>query len=159
MRFKELRKLAQLKKIAPVVVKVTGLSHYKRNFRREGYYSGLVVNKWKDKKKPNGKKILKGSGRLQRSITGRVRTSGVIFRSGLPYASVHNQGYKGKQNVRAYTRRTRRKSSSGRKGRKSEGEVKAHTRNQNIPKRTFMNMNKKLKKEIISNLKRELKKL
>ena len=161
LKIKSLRKLVQLsKEIAPSIA-AAGTRHFKRNFRLEGYYSGLVFKPWKDRAKPEpGRKILKQSGALQRSIrvTSQKRYS-VTFMSRLPYSSVHNKGYSGTQSVKSYTRKIKRKTKTGRKGKPKEQEVDAHTRKQNIPKRTFMNANKKLEKEILAKIKKELKKL
>jgi len=158
LKIKSLRKLVPFKREAMIQLRNTSVNHFKRNFRKEGYYKGMVFIPWKKKKKQNGKKTLISTGALRRSIlVPKVSKRSVTFTSNLPYSSVHNDGYKGTQKVRGYTRNVKTKTKSGRKGRPRTETVEPFTRNQNIPKRTYMNVNKKLEKELISKLRKSLK--
>lgn len=159
LKIKSLRKIVELSRTVTPIVAAVGMRHFKRNFRREGFYRGSLFIPWKGRKKPQpGRKILKQSGALQRSVRveGKRRFS-VTFGSRLPYSTVHNKGYKGVQSVKAHWRKKKTKAKSGRKGKPKKIDVEAHTRRQNIPKRTFMNANKVLQKEIVKSIKKSLK--
>jgi phage gpG-like protein len=159
IKIKSLEKLPLVRREAVILFKAVGVSHFKRNFRKQGFYKGRLFIPWKRKKKDDGKRILNNSGALQRSIKAiGSDLNSVTFGSPLDYANVHNKGFKGVQKVGAFTRNYKRKAKSGRKGKPITQEVKAHTRIQNIPKRTFINANKKLEKELANKLKRALKK-
>jgi phage gpG-like protein len=83
--------------------------------------------------KLSGQALKVQSGRLRRSINYRVATSdtGVDAKVGtnVEYARVHEFGFKGAVNVREHIRKA--------KG-KTQAMVRAHTRNVNMPERSFL---------------------
>ncbi len=120
----------------------------------------------------NGRDLLIKTGRLKRSI--RIKKadwSSVIIASDVPYAGVHNEGFKGTQQVgehsRIATRRVATKynkngtpSKTGRKRIKGAShQVKAFTRHQNIPRRRFMGNSPYLNQRIDRVFLRELMKI
>ena len=149
-----------IKRVAFPKLGAVMVTHFKRNFRLQGYYSNFGVRKWKAHKKPYKQKgILIKSGALRRSIKVlKSNRKSITVGSLLPYASVHNKGFKGVQKVGSFTRNYKKKAKSGRKGRPITQEVGAHTRNQNIPARPFMKSNPKLTKELAQNIKRSIRK-
>jgi phage gpG-like protein len=70
------------------------------------------------------------TGRLRRSVQGRIEGNGVVFSSDTPYASIHNEGFNGTQQVRSYVARSRK---SGR-----SYTVPAHSRHMVMPQRQFV---------------------
>lgn len=99
---------------------------FDRNFERKAFFT----KKWKRRVYPNPKgSLLLVTGTLRRSIRSEVQGSGVRFTSSVPYASIHNEGGKGTQQVRRHTRISR-------KGKQYT--VKAHIRKFNMPQRQFI---------------------
>ena len=79
--------------------------------------------------------VLVDSGRLKRSIRIiSVSSDSVTIGTDVPYAQVHNDGYNGKQYVKAHSRKGRT--------------VKAHRRNMKMPKRQFLGNSAALTREI-----------
>lgn len=109
-------------------VKLTSM--FDNNFREQGFFGKKWVATKVSKVNKAGKKgsILIVTGALRRSIRSHIRSNSVVFTSHLPYASVHNEGGKGKATVRAHTRT--------RKGRTHN--VRSHERTMNIPQREFI---------------------
>ncbi|MBE9468989.1 MAG: phage virion morphogenesis protein [Bacteroidetes bacterium] len=106
----------------------------------------------KESRKRSGRAILTDTARLRRSIrVVHVDSNSVIIGTDVPYAEVHNNGFRGrvKQNVRSHTRRG--------------NAVKAHTRTikQNIPQRKFIGqssvLNKKLERMMTAEIIRAIK--
>ena len=79
--------------------------------------------------------VLVDSGRLKRSIR-IIKTTldTVTIGTDVPYAQVHNDGFDGKQYVKAHTRKGRT--------------VKAHRRKMKMPKRQFLGSSAALTREI-----------
>lgn len=119
------------------------------NFRAQGF-QGTSFSKWKPNKR-NGTILVK-SGRLRAATTYTVQTGQVTIRNSVPYAKIHNEGFSGTVSVKAYTRNTYGKmkietnqvTKTGKARKKTvtmktgERQVKAHTRNVNLPKRQFI---------------------
>ena len=120
------------------------------NFRASGY-QGATFEPWK----PNKTKtpILKGkTGNLRRGFHQTYSPVEVRTFTNVPYAGVHNNGFSGTVNVKAYTynKYTEAKLGTGRFNKNGtertktvhvktgEQKVGAHTRNMNMPKRQFM---------------------
>lgn len=123
-------------------------------------------------KRNKGRALLVDTGRLKRSIRiKQANWSAVVIASDVPYASVHNEGYRGTQTVGAHGRTgtrvvaTRYKkdgtaSKSGRRRvRTSLHQVSVHTRHQNIPRRRFMGNSPFLDARIQRTFLRELSKI
>jgi phage gpG-like protein len=121
---------------APVELGLNAVDFFVGSFKNQGWQGATFqrwparkVNNW-NKRNNTGRSILIQSGRLRRSI--RVTSSSttqVTIGTDVPYARVHNEGYKGpvKQQVKSFTRKNR-------------SNVKSFSRtiNQNIPQRKFM---------------------
>ena len=123
------------------------VTHFKENFRRQGFLAATVESwakrndsSWgKKSKKKTERAILVKSGILKRSI--RVVQEGTDFvkiGSDVPYAQVHNEGFSGSvsQSVKPFTR----------KGKPVKGY--SRTINQKIPKRQFMGYSQSLENDM-----------
>jgi phage gpG-like protein len=110
-----------------------------------------ATTKWGKTPRNKGRALLVDTGRLRRSIMiKRVTQTTVTIGTNVPYASVHNFGYRGQvaQNVGAHTRQLKRKAkatniATGRTktiNYKQDSTVSAHTRiiKQAIQRRQFM---------------------
>jgi phage gpG-like protein len=163
----------------PRKVGVEAVAFYRQSFRQQGY-TDFYFSKWKARKDKGrgskGRAILSKSGDLRRSI--RIVRSGrgyVVVGTDLPYAAVHNLGFRGQVSVPGYTRhsydkvkvgtgrysiKTRKENTRSEKRLRagSETPVKAHTKNMNIPKRQFMGSSIHLNKKIQTIVAYELKK-
>ena len=123
-----------------------------QNFTRQGW-PGQTFQLWKQRK-PNalrnkGRAILVDTGRLKRSIR-QISTAPLqaTFGTDVPYASAHNNGFKGLVNVRAHRRATigTIKVSTGKSDQPFQkkktitgyGQVKAYQRQMNLPRRRFI---------------------
>jgi phage gpG-like protein len=119
------------------------------NFRAQGF-QGSTFQTWP--KKMGKGRILLRTGNLRRSIHAEVAPGTARIYTNAPYAGVHNRGFKGAVNVKAHTRNrytatqvgTGRFTKGGVERTKTvhtlsgSGQVKAHQRQMNIPKRQFM---------------------
>jgi phage gpG-like protein len=123
------------------------------NFRAQGW-QGRSFEKWKDtvRKKTKQGTILINKGNLRRSFLGDTSPGQVRIYTTSPYARVHNRGFNGTVQVRAFTRvkfaesriGTGRFTKNGTERTKKVHvvagmtQVQAHQRQMNIPKRQFM---------------------
>lgn len=86
--------------------------------------------------KRQGGAVLVDSGRLKRSIRVVSATKErIVIGTDVPYAEIHNEGFEGRQNVRAYQRRSR----TGK-----VHTVRAHTRRMSMPERRFLGESQEL---------------
>ena len=127
-----------------------------QNFANQGF-NGNHFQSWPTRKtvtkKNKGRAILVQSGRLKRSIRiTRYITDGVAVGSDTPYAKVHNEGFRGTVQVKAFQRNKyeSKKVETGKLTKKGNMRmktvqsiagtipVKAHTMRMNIPKREFL---------------------
>lgn len=138
----------------PVLAASEAQNFFLDSFRRQAWI-GDTTEVW-PQRKPNAKRnkgraLLVDTGRLKRSIRiKRADWNNVIIASDVPYAGVHNEGFRGIESVHEYSRKASRRvatrynkngkaSKSGRvKIKGASHQVKAHSRNQNIPRRRFM---------------------
>ena len=102
---------------------------------------------WGKKRERPGRAILVKSGRLMRSIrVVSVSANQVVIGSDVPYARIHNEGFRGKaeQNVREHYRRAKRRN------KKKTVKVSAHKRqiNINMPERRFMGASATLEQKL-----------
>lgn len=149
------KRLSAIKESFPRAMAVVAQNFFVDSFRRQGWYEARSLKRWKARKKPDKsykrRAILIKSGRLRRSIRIREATFGnITIAAEAPYAAAHNNGINGPQLVRAHTRHTRvtiTEKSTTKTGkvrnttRKVEGrayQVRAHTRNMQLPQRQFM---------------------
>lgn len=105
-------------------------------------------NKWGQSPPRNSRAILMDTGRLRRSI--RIISTNfteVVVGSDVPYARVHNEGFKGEvtQNVKSFTRKVNTVATIGRSSKTTKVQtgtqtVRAFTRKikQDIPARPFL---------------------
>lgn len=156
MPFKQLlENYSRLKRSLPVLASNIAVNEFKENFRRQGYRgdSGTTVP-WKARKNTDaGRGILTQSGRLRKSLRKAPRGMNARVVTNVPYAEIHNEGFKGTQRVKAHYRQptkgvkvaTGKKSKSGKPRTKTMQvksgkpyKVKAFTRRMNMPARPFM---------------------
>lgn len=155
--FKNLRgRMKTAMRTLPKVLGNEAVNWSKESFNRQGFLDE-TTQLWPGRKKNKGrnanKAILVQSGRLRRSI--RIISStetSVIIGTDVPYAKVHNYGFRGIVHVSPHKRqniiRTSVKGSYDGIGNKrkrskleilgSRGNVKGYSYKQNIPKRQFM---------------------
>lgn len=77
------------------------------------------------------------SGALKRSFNGESTPQQVRIYTNVPYARVHNEGYKGTESVKAHTRGVYTKKGRGKKVKSGVQQVRAFTRQMNIRQRQF----------------------
>lgn len=137
----------------PVRFGAAAVEHTKENFRAGGFEDD-GLEKWPARKndKDPGRGVLIGKGTAHLSRDTRVlEIDGLTVKVGttLPYAGVHNDGFKGevRQQVSAHTRKGRA--------------VSAFSRliNQNIPQRKFLGKSKSLYLKLREILIQELNKI
>lgn len=120
------------------------------NFRAQGW-QGSSFQSWAPIKRKGT--ILVKNGRLRRGMNYSSAGAGAVrFYNNMPYAEVHNRGFKGTVSVKAHTRskyfkskvmavneftRTGRHKSKTITNKIGESQVKAHTRKVNIIQRQF----------------------
>lgn len=105
--------------------------------------------------------VLVDSGRLKRSICiVAVTPTSVTIGTDVPYAQIHNDGFEGDVNVKAYTQQVkghkRKQKVKSKKGKKTKivnvrphsRHVKAHTRSVNMPRRRFLGESAELERQI-----------
>jgi len=154
-----LLKLQKVSSELPSILANESLNFFDNSFKRQGW-EDKGFTKWKkrqSKKNNKGRSILIKSGALRRSIKVKEQNwHRIVITSNLPYSAIHNEGFKGKENVKEHTRRTFGKVKvseiSTRKTRKIKaviktGIVSAHIRNMDMPKRQFMGNSQKLREK------------
>ncbi|TAN18815.1 MAG: hypothetical protein EPN37_04445 [Chitinophagaceae bacterium] len=128
--FFNLEKINQtIKKDIPAIMAETSIEYFKHSFQSKGWDG----NAWPETKKPVKKgSLMVRSGKLVNSITAKeVTPTHVIISAGndrIPYAKVHNEGFRGTVNIPEYIRKIKGK----------EQVVRTHTMNMNMPKRQYM---------------------
>lgn len=117
------------------------------NFRASGF-QGATYKKWQ---KSKGTTLVK-TGALRSATYYTTQQSQVTIKNNMPYAKVHNQGFKGTINIKAHSRNTHNKTKVGtgkfnKNGsertktvthKTGQNKVKAHTRKVDIPQRQFI---------------------
>ena len=152
----------------PRMVGMEAVNFSKERFVQQNWYDTAPIP-WPLRRhlRRGGKKrqqgaVLVDSGRLKRSIR-IVSVSGttVIIGTDVPYAQMHNDGFKGKENVKAYRQRVKAhkrkiKVKTKKGGTKTKAvQVKAHTRNiaahqreVDMPRRRFLGESVELNRRI-----------
>lgn len=134
----------------PAVAGNIALRFVNGNFRAQGF-QGTSFERWKKSKGT----ILVKSGDLRGATYYTTQPGQTTLKNPMPYAKVHNEGFKGTISVPAHIRNryTRTKAGTGKftkKGKEKmqtvttktgESEVKAHSRKIDIKKRQFMPTN------------------
>lgn len=151
----------------PVLAASTAENFFHDSFNQQGW-SGVTQEPWKKRKTDknkhdSGRAILTKTGRLNRSIRRfKADWNGIIVGTNEPYAGIHNDGFRGTEQVKQHFRIATRKVSTrylknGRASRaknafkriKSTGhEVKSHSRQMNMPRRRFIGNSPYLDKKI-----------
>jgi len=144
----------ELRRKLPVQVSAIAVQDFKENFKRQGYQgeSGAVIF-WKPRKtdrKVARRALLIKSGRLRRSLRAAPTYNDARVVTDVPYAEVHNEGFKGTVSVKAHTRA---------RAKRAGAKIRAHRRAMNIPARPFMITTKPLMDRIEKHLFTELEKI
>lgn len=162
------QKVAQSLRKFPVLAAAEAQNFFLDSFKRQAWI-GDTTEIWA-KRKPNAKRnngraLLVDTGRLKRSIRiKRADWNNVIIASDVPYAGVHNDGFRGTYE-RTATRKVKVRGSYGKLGdekRKSKRIAlrgATHKVHQNIPRRRFMGNSPFLNKRIDRVFIRELMKI
>lgn len=167
-------------RLKPIIIAAAGvagkmaLKFFVDSFNRQAWLDNSSMP-WKQRKgnKDSNRAVLvgKGSGRLRRSlrITSITPTT-VTIGSDVPYAKVHNEGFKGTVSVREHTRNrfSSQKVGSGKilksgkegmrtmKSISGSSNVRAHTMRMNMPRRQFMGdsaiMSKQIERQITADI-------
>lgn len=158
------KKLEMAKKELPSILANDAVNFFDASFKKQGW-DDVGVKKWKPRKKvkgDSGRSILVSTGALRRSIKIKsVTISRIVIGSNLPYSQIHNEGFKGKESVKAFSRRKMGKVSVSsiktKKTKKVKGvvgkvKVRAHTRKMNMPQRQFMGDSKTLREQQIKKI-------
>lgn len=140
----------------PHEVSVLATNDFRENFRRQGYINrGGVLIPWRKRaRRGTGsnatRAVLVKTGMLLRGIRPSAQSMAARVINSVPYASAHNDGFKGTVKVRKHLRnimdvaRTTQTDSRGRKKVREEKKVKrtvwvtGHSRKVNLPRRPFM---------------------
>ena len=149
--------LAEVQSALPPVLATVCVNYFKDSFRRQGWRDkGLKMwVKRKNNKGSNGRGILIKRGHLRNSIRKLIATWKLTeVGTNLPYAAVHNEGFKGTVQIRQHTRNQYSKEKKGRgvysiktrqeltrtekRATGTKFTVRAHTRKVDIPQRQYM---------------------
>lgn len=119
------------------------------NFRAQGF-QGTSFKKWKPNKR--GGTVLVKTGKLRAATYFTTQPGQFTLKNTMPYAKIHNEGYKGEVSVKAHSRNKYSKTKVGtgkftktgkertrtmtmKTGQKS---IKGHSRKINLPQRQFI---------------------
>lgn len=158
----------------PVKVGDIAVNFFKARFREQGWRN-VYLKGWKQRspkaKRNKGRAILIDSGRLRRSIRiAKINAMEVTIGTDVPYARMHNEGFKGTVQVKAHTRGrfAKRKTGTGKftktgkermktvTERTGDIPVRAHSRRINMPQRRFIGESKYLTRLIHHKIHSEL---
>jgi len=159
---------------APGMLGNMAVNFFLDRFRYQNWL-GYSTEPWQQRRtnsrRNKGRALLVQSARLKRSIR-ITRISGLTATIGtdVPYARAHNEGFKGTVSVKAHTRNrfSKEKIGSGKFTKKGKermktiqrisgsGEVQAHTRRVNLPRRQFIGRSPVLEKQMQRKLQAEL---
>ena len=161
---------------APGMLGNDAVNFFLDRFQQQAWL-GVTAEPWARRrtnlKRNSGRAILISSGRLRRSIRITSITNGqVTIGSDVPYARMHNEGFRGVVNVSAHSRNKYSKEKVGTGKLKKNGlermrtvqriagtgGVIAHTRKVNMPRRQFMGSSPYLTKLLERRLTAELMK-
>lgn len=159
-------RLKQVLTTLPIKVGDTAILFVKQRFREQAWVDNST-EVWKPRKiggkRNKGRALLTKTGRLRRGWRiARVTSDSTTIANDVPYAQVHNDGFKGTVKVKAHKRTKWKKSKveTGKltkKGNKSmktittaggEYEVKSHSKKMNMPRRRMIGKSAILDKQI-----------
>lgn len=166
----------QVLQYAPGMLGNDAVNFFLDSFHRQAWI-GNSVEPWRQRrgnsKRNKGRAILVQSGRLRRSIRITGISGGIVtIGTDVPYAKAHNEGFRGIVNVKAHKRNQYKKEKLGtgkftKTGKErtktvqriaATGDVIAHTRKVNMPRRQFMGQSPYLTKILQRRLTSELMK-
>lgn len=170
------RHFKQVMLYAPAMLGNDAVNFFLDSWKRQGWL-GNRMEPWPQRKANNkrskGRAILVSSGRLRRSIRITSINNGIVtIGTDVPYAKVHNEGFRGVVSVKAHSRNKYIKENIGsgkftKTGKErmktvsrisGSGMVKAHSRRMNIVRRQFMGNSPYLTKPLERRLTAELMK-
>ena len=166
----------------PQQIGMLAVNFSKQRFVAQAWHD-TAVEPWEKRKRPRrgGKKrqqgaVLVDSGRLKRSIRiVAVTPTSVTIGTDVPYAQIHNDGYKGTQQVKAHTENVKGHTENVKEHKRNQKvkykngktktkivnvkahirhvkahirHVKAHPRNMNMPRRRFLGESAELERQI-----------
>jgi len=170
------RHFEQVLQYAPGLLGNDAVNFFLDSWKRQGwldYSTTAWRQRSKNSKRNKGRAVLIDSGRLRRSIRITSITGGAVtISTDVPYAKMHNEGFRGVVNVAAFGRNryVKEKTGTGKftsKGKErmktvsrigSSHTVKTHTRRVNMPQRQFMGYSHYLDKQLQRRLMAELMK-
>ncbi len=152
----DINKLSKSLDRIPVKAGAVSVRFFKNRFR-DANWIDTSVERWPKRKRDEYRKkrsraLLVQSGRLKRSIRAhKVSPYKIIISTDVPYAQVHNEGFKGTVNIKTHVR----------KRGEDKITVQSHTRKMVIPKRQFMGeshyLSKQVERMMLAEIKRALK--
>jgi phage gpG-like protein len=152
------RKAEALKKVlnnAPRVIGSMAVTHFKTNFRKQGFEGVKWPKRSTNRAKDAGRAIMIKKGRLMNSIrVASANTKEIVIGTNVPYAKIHNEGGTISQAARSETFARNRISRGARKGLFKKGVVNGKqgftykARNIKIPKRQFIGEDAELTKKV-----------
>ena len=145
------RQIAQVIQNAPRAIGPMAVNEFKENFRRQGFMDSTVT-KWPARKNTDtGRAILVKSGRLRDGIrVVRSNAQSITIGNAVPYARLHNEGYRGLVNVRPHKR-------TNQYG--TRYNVSSFTKRVTMPKRQFIGNSQALNNKISSYYIAQLRKI
>lgn len=177
---KVLTGMERLKKSLPLKVGNDAKNFFTDSFKKEGF-EDKQFNRWKPrqargkvKKKDQTRNILMNTGRLRRSVANSLKSytfDAIKFSVDVPYAAIHNFGFKGTEYVKPHKRQSTRtgtvrgtyhslgdERSRSRKFKMlgARANVRGFSRQMNMPQRKFMGssemFDKKIEKRIVDEI-------
>jgi phage gpG-like protein len=156
--------VAQVMQTAPIKAGEIVVRFANQRFAEESWVDGRTET-WprrkSNAKRNQGRRLLVDTGRLRRSIRIlHTMSMSVAVGTDVPYAGVHNDGFRGTVQVKAHTRRKFTKSQetfttrTGRERKRTvlsvggSGEVRAHSRRMNMPRRRYLGESKEQSAQI-----------
>lgn len=147
-----LDRFAELHEQLPDKVGALAVRFFKKRFEEQAWVD-IITEPWKEREGNTdpGRGILVKSGRTKRSIRKIfANREEVMLGTDVPYAQVHNEGFRGTVQVKAHTRRRTGRTGRTRSTDEQQGEisVSAHSRRVNYPRRQFMGQSAVLNRDI-----------
>jgi phage gpG-like protein len=170
----KLKKFKQLKKELPIITGEESVKFFQDSFRRQGFLN-QTVEKWAPRKSKRRGAILVKSGRLRRDIQrGYTSWNRTVIKTSVPYAKVHNEGFKGIVKVKTHQRgefgkrkvgtgtysiKTKKERKRTEKYKTGSKTIEGYSKMVTIPKRQFMGRSRKLDIKIKTTIVKEMDKL
>ena len=167
----QLRDFRAISRDLPMFIGTEAVRFFKDTFNKQGWTGDSGIKKWKARnpkaKRNKRRKILTNTGALKRSIRITQKTANsVTIGTNLPYAKVHNEGFRGVQYVKPHKRTATIKmkwknSYTGRnitlKDKGKRHNVRAYSRKLTIPQRQFIGKSAIFERRIIKQIELKVK--